>query len=94
LLDRLTRSRRGGVEVVRARFTDGLNVLSLVQWKGGQDPGDRSSERFWGPGERVRWRLGSLAATLAGDLSGTELRRIVASIRSPQSAAGSLVSRK
>jgi hypothetical protein len=91
VLDRISRSRQGETEVVRARYTDGLNILSLVQWKGPRDPGDKSSERFWAPGERVRRTIGPLTTLLAGDLSGDELRRVCASIRpSPRGAAAQL----
>ena len=94
VLDRVTRRRRGRLEVVRARYTDGLNVLSLVQWRGGPEPGDRGGERFWRPGERLRCSAGSLSVTLSGDLSPADLRRVTASIRSPRPPESSFVTRK
>jgi outer membrane lipoprotein-sorting protein len=94
VLDRISRSREGGTEVARARFTDGLNVLSLVQWKGRRDPEERDSQRFWAPGERVRRSIGPLSVLLAGDLGGVELRRISASLRPPQRGLAAVIAHK
>jgi hypothetical protein len=97
VLDRLTRTRRGGAEIVRARYTDGLNVLSLTHWRGPGGPGgpgDPGNERFRTPGEQLRWTRGDLTIVLAGDLDRAELRRIAASVRAPYRAPGALVSRK
>jgi outer membrane lipoprotein-sorting protein len=94
VLDRLTRTRANGTEVAWAVFTDGLNTLSLVQWRGPREPPDGGRERFWGPGDRIRWNIGPINAMLAGDLAPAELKRIAGSIRSPRQGAGSLVTRK
>jgi hypothetical protein len=94
VLDRLTRGRADGSEVVWALFTDGLNTLSLVQWRGPREPPDGGRERFWGPGDRLRWSIGPINAMLAGDLAAVELKRIAGSLRAPRSNAGSLVTRE
>jgi hypothetical protein len=94
VLTRLTRTRAEGTEVAWALFTDGLNTVSLVQWRGPREPRDGGRERFWGPGDRLRWNIGPINAMLAGDLAAAELKRIAGSIRSPRQGAGSLVTRK
>jgi hypothetical protein len=94
VLERISRSRHGETEVLRARYTDGLNVLSMVQWKGRRDPEDRGSERFWAPGERVLRSIGRVTILVAGDLSGDELRRVSASIRPSPRAAAALLAHK
>jgi negative regulator of sigma E activity len=93
VLSRLSRTYVDGTAIVRAHFTDGLNNVSLVQWRGRRDPEDGSRERFWGPGDRIRWSSGATRAMLAGDLAAAELKRIAGSIPSPRPSAGSLVTR-
>ncbi len=94
VLDRVTRSRSDGSDVVRALYTDGLNTLLLVQWLGQHEPEEGRRARFWGPGERHRWSLGPVHAMLAGDLPTAELERIAGSVRPPRLRSGSLVTRK
>jgi negative regulator of sigma E activity len=94
VLGRLTRTHTDGTEVAWALFTDGLNTLSLVQWRGRREPPDGGRERFWGPGDRIRWSIGPINAMLAGDLAAAELKRIAGSIGPPRSRLGSLVTRK
>jgi outer membrane lipoprotein-sorting protein len=86
VLDRESRSRRDGVEMSRARYTDGLNVLSLVQWRGPlEGEPDAGREQFWSAGEQIHWSRAGIRATLSGDLEARELRRIVDSIPVPRS---------
>jgi negative regulator of sigma E activity len=93
-LDRVTRLRSDGSDVVRALFTDGLNTLLLVEWQGPREPEEGRRARFWGPGERHQWTLGPMHALLAGDLPASELERIAGSVRPSQGRPGSLVTRK
>jgi hypothetical protein len=81
VLDRIDRSLENGKEVAQAHYTDGLNSLSLIQWRGSQEPKGEERERFWAPGERINWKLGSVSVMLAGDLNPAELRRVAQSIR-------------
>ena len=80
--------------MVRALYTDGLNTLSLIEWRGARSPEDRDRERFWGPGDRIRWTLAPTHVTLSGDLPAAELHRIAASVRLPGSSSRSLICRK
>ena len=92
--DRITRTRSDGTEVARALFTDGLNTLSLLEWRGPREPEEGGRERFWGPGDRVRWNNGPIHAMLSGDLAAAELKRIAGSIGLPRARLGALVTRK
>ena len=87
-----------------------MNSLSLIQWRGshlsrdrqgaespGPLPDGRGSdrmERFWAPGERLNWKLGSISATLAGDLNPAELHRIAQSIRPLHLRGDPLIAKK
>jgi hypothetical protein len=94
VLDRVVRTRAKGAELMRALYTDGLNTVAVVEWKGPRNPEDRGRERFWGPGDRLRRTLGTINATLSGDLGADELRRIAASIRAPRNSPSALITRK
>jgi negative regulator of sigma E activity len=94
VLDRVTRSQVGTTEVVRTLYTDGLNTLSLVEWRGSRDPEDWGRERFWGPGDRVHRALGTINLTLCGDLPAAELRRIAGSIGVSKGLSRPLITRK
>lgn len=94
VLDRVTRGEREGTAVIRARFTDGLNILSLVEWLGGSEPEVREQGRFWSPRERIQVSIGPIHVSLAGALEATVLRRIVRSIQAPRTGSGTVITRK